>query len=103
MLDNLWAISKGLSRRFPDGNTPFQTLTRLLEECGELAAQVNQFEGMGVKREKHGEPDRAHLAKEIRDVMVCALQIALHYQVEAELEAIIERSYERMQQEGWIE
>ena len=57
------AISVGLGRRFPNHNEPFQIMTRLLEECGELAEQVNHFEGTGVKREKHGEPDKAKLAK----------------------------------------
>ncbi len=103
MLEKLYAISKGLNRRFADGNDPFQILTRLLEESGELAAEVNHFEGMGVKREKHGEPDKARLAKEVRDVIVCALQIAVHYQVEGELAAIIESSIERMKQEGLVE
>ena len=61
-------------------------MTRLLEECGELAQQVNHFEGSGVKREKHGGPDRAALANEIKQVIVCALRVAQYYDVEKELE-----------------
>jgi NTP pyrophosphatase (non-canonical NTP hydrolase) len=38
-------------------------MTRLLEESGELAQQVNHFEGAGVKREKYGEPDGKNLPK----------------------------------------
>ena len=103
MLDRLYLIGQGLSRRFTDGNNPFQVVTRLLEEGGELAAEVNHFEGMGVKREKHGDPDKQHLAKEIAHVMVCALQLALYYHVETELDETIERSVERLRQEGFIE
>ena len=103
MLDELYLISQGLNHRFADGNSPFQTMTRLLEEGGELAAEVNHFEGMGVKREKHGEPDRQHLANEILHVMVCALQLGLYYHVESELDEIIARSINRLRQEGWIE
>jgi NTP pyrophosphatase (non-canonical NTP hydrolase) len=33
-------------------------MTRLLEECGELAKEVNHFEGTGIKRQKYGEPDK---------------------------------------------
>lgn len=62
MLDKLRTINENLRRRFPDGDDPFRTMTRLLEECGELAEQVNYFEDSGVKRAKHGEPDRAKLA-----------------------------------------
>jgi NTP pyrophosphatase (non-canonical NTP hydrolase) len=68
-----------------------------------LAAQVNHFEGSGVKRQKHGEPDRTKLAKEVMDVLRCALQIATYYGIEVELEASINRSYEQMKAEGLIE
>ena len=103
MFDKLYAIGKGFNRRFADGNSPFQVMTRLLEEGGELAAEVNHFEGMGVKREKHGEPDKAHLAREVAQVIACALQLAMYYHVEGELEAAIDHTYERLKQEGWIE
>ena len=35
-MGKLWQITEGLNRRFPNGNDPFQIMTRLLEECGEL-------------------------------------------------------------------
>jgi len=103
LMERLTAVSMGLSRRFPNHNEPFQIITRLLEECGELAEQVNHFEGTGVKREKYGEPDKAKLAKEVQDVMRCALQIAQHYGVQPELEASIEQSYQHLKAEGFIE
>jgi NTP pyrophosphatase (non-canonical NTP hydrolase) len=40
MLEKLFIITEDLTQRFPDGNNPFQIMTRLLEECGELAEQV---------------------------------------------------------------
>jgi NTP pyrophosphatase (non-canonical NTP hydrolase) len=101
-MEKLYAISRGLIRRFPNGNDPFQIATRLLEECGELAKEINHFEGAGIKREKYGEPDKAHLAKEVMDVLRCALQVALYYHVEEELATVIEQSYQRMKGEGLI-
>jgi NTP pyrophosphatase (non-canonical NTP hydrolase) len=103
MLDKLILITKGLNLRFKDGNDPFQIATRLLEESGELAKEINHFEGSGVKREKHGEPNKDHLAKEVQDVLRAALQIALHYQIIEELQDSIEQSYQRMVEEGLIE
>jgi NTP pyrophosphatase (non-canonical NTP hydrolase) len=102
-MERIKKINEGLSKRFPDGEDPFQMVTRLAEECGELAAQVNHFEGSGVKRQKHGEPDRTKLAKEVQDVLRCALRLATYYGIEAELEASINRSYEQMKAEGLIE
>jgi NTP pyrophosphatase (non-canonical NTP hydrolase) len=103
MLDKLQAVTQGLTRRFPDGNSPFQMMTRLLEECGELAEQVNHFEGTGVKRLKHGEPDKAKLAKETMDVLRCVFQVVAHYGVEDELRAAIDRSYQQLEREGWLD
>jgi ketosteroid isomerase-like protein/NTP pyrophosphatase (non-canonical NTP hydrolase) len=102
LMNKLMASVAGLNQRFPNGNEPFQIITRLLEEAGELAQQVNHFEGTGVKREKYGEPDKAKLAKEVMDVMRCALQIAQHYAIHNELAALIERAYERLTAEGLI-
>lgn len=103
MLDKLLPITQGLNRRFASGNDPFKIATRLLEECGELAKEINHFERQGIKREKYGEPNRAHLAKEVQDVLRSALQVALYYQIEAELEASIEQAYQRLKNEGLID
>jgi len=103
LMERLKIISVGLSRRFPDHNEPFQIMTRLLEECGELAEQVNHFEGTGVKLEKYGQPDKAKLAKEVQDVLRCALQITQYYGIEQELAVSIENSYQRLKAEGFVE
>ena len=102
MLEKPFLVARGFQHRFPRGNDPFQMITRLLEECGELAQQVNHFEGSGVKRQKHGEPDRAHLAKEVQQVIGAALQIAVYYGIEREVERSFERVYGRLLQEGHI-
>jgi len=101
-MEKLYQISHGLMKRFPNGNDPFQMVTRLAEECGELAAQVNHFENSGVKRQKKGEPDTIKLAKEVQDVLRCALTLAVYYGIEAELTDSIEQSYQRLQAEGFI-
>ncbi len=103
VFQQLKLINVALDRRFPDGRNPFQMVTRLAEECGELAAEVNHFEGSGVKDEKHGAPDKAQLAKEARDVIISALQIVAYYDADAELEAVIAQSVQRARAEGLIE
>ncbi len=92
----------GLNKRFPSGNDPFQIVTRLCEEAGELASAVNHFEGAGVKRQKHGEPDKAALAKEVQDVIRAALSIACYYGIEDDLRRSIDTSYQRLRDEGYV-
>ena len=103
MLDKLEAVSAGLNRRFPNGNEPFQMMTRLLEECGELAQQVNHFEKSGIKLEKYGEPSKQKMAKEVMDVLRCTIQVVQFYGIEQELEETINQAYERLKSEGFID
>ncbi|MEI7579084.1 MAG: MazG nucleotide pyrophosphohydrolase domain-containing protein [bacterium] len=84
-----------LNQRFGNSN-PFQIITRLAEETGELAEQVNHFENSGVKKEKHGLPDKAKMAKEIQDVMRCAIQVMKYYNLENDVEESIENSYQKV-------
>jgi NTP pyrophosphatase (non-canonical NTP hydrolase) len=100
--EQLQAVARGFSRRFPEGHDPFRMMTRLLEECGELAEQVNHFEGSGVKREKHGEPDRAKLGHELCDVLTCVARIIDYYHAENEVEASLAWIYQRLTNEGFI-
>jgi NTP pyrophosphatase (non-canonical NTP hydrolase) len=103
MIDKLYKIAEGLNTRFPRGNDPFAIVTRLAEECGEVAAEVNHFEGQGVKAEKAGPPDRRKLAKEIQDVMRAALHLALYYDLQIELEESVDESYRRIIDAGLVE
>ncbi len=102
-IEKIYRINAGLDRRFPGGDDPFMIVSRLGEECGELARQVNHFEGRGVKREKHGSPDPEKLAKEVQDVLRAALQLAAYYGVQERLRSSNDRAYQIMQKEGWID
>ncbi len=101
-VERIYQINQGLRNAFPNSSNPFEIITRLAEECGELAAEVNHFEGSGVKQKKHGQPNKAKLAKEVQDVIRCALQIATYYKIENQLNQSIETSYQKLKNEGYI-
>lgn len=103
MIDKLYKIAQGLNARFPDGNDPFAIVTRLVEECGEVAAQVNHFEGKGVKVERLGAQDRSKFAKELQDVLRAVLHLAIHYGLETELAQSVDEHYQRAVKEGLVE
>ncbi|PKM63110.1 MAG: hypothetical protein CVU97_01770 [Firmicutes bacterium HGW-Firmicutes-21] len=102
-MDKLYLMAKGTNKRFPKGNEPFQMATRLLEECGEVAKEIALWEDTGIKKLKHGEPKKDNLANEIRQSIQVLMQIAIYYNVEAELEARIEKSLCQMREEGLID
>lgn len=101
-MEKLYLLAKGYTNRFPNGNQPFQITTRLLEECGEVASEVNHFEKSGIKNLKHGEPSKQHLADEIKQAVNALIQLAVYYNVENELEKSIENSLEKMRNENLI-
>ena len=100
--DRLFCAVDGYNDKFPNGNTPFRIIARLCEEAGELASAVNHFEDTGIKRQKHGEPDKAALAKEVQDVIRAALSIVRYYRIEQELKDSIDYTYRRLEGDGFI-
>lgn len=101
-MEKLYLMAKGHTLRFPNGNEPFQITTRILEECGEVAQEVNRFEKSGVKEQKHGCASKQDLANEIRQAINCLIQLAQYYHCEKELEASIDISIERLKNDGVI-
>lgn len=101
-MEKLYLLAKGYTNRFPNGNEPYQITTRLLEECGEVASEVNHFEKSGIKSLKHGEPSKQHLADEIKQAVNALIQLAVYYNVENELEKSIDISLEKMKNENLI-
>ncbi|MCP4755341.1 MAG: hypothetical protein GY866_31135 [Proteobacteria bacterium] len=103
MIEKLKALSVGLTRWFPNGNNPYQIMTCLLEECGELAQQINHFEGSGIKKEKYGEPNREHLAKEIKGVLSCVFRLIDYYGIEQELDISLDESIQNLRKNGYLD
>ena len=102
-MERFYKMVEASNKRFPEGVKPFQMATRLLEECGEIASEINLWEDSGIKRQKHGDPKKEDIANEIRQAMVELVKIARCYHVEDELEASIQNSLERSKAEGLIE
>jgi len=101
-MEKLYLLARGYTARFPAGNEPYQIAARILEECGEVAGEVNHFEDSGIKSLKRGEPKKESLAAEIKQAINALIQLAQYYHVEKELEASIDASLDRMHEEKLI-
>lgn len=102
-MERFYKMAEASNKRFPNGVEPYQMATRLLEECGEVAAEINLWEDSGLKRQKHGAPKKENIANEIRQAMVELVKIAKYYHVEQELEESIEESLKRSRSKLLIE
>lgn len=102
-MERFYKMAEASNKRFPNGVEPYQMATRLLEECGEVAAEINLWEDSLLKRQKHGAPKKENIANEIRQAMVELVKIAKYYHVEQELEESIEESLKRSRSELLIE
>ena len=94
-MERLYTVAAIHTERFPNGNEPYQIVARILEECGEVASEVNHFENSGIKSQKHGEPSKQKLADEIKQAMSCLTQLIQYYNIEDEFESSIEKSIVR--------
>ncbi len=101
-LEQIPVLAQALHQRF-GGREPFQIVTRLLEECGELAQEVSHFEGSKTKFVKHGAPSKEKFAKEVMDVLRLVFQIVHYYELEPELRARINNTYDQCVAEGLIQ
>lgn len=99
-MDKLYRMAKGHTDRFPDGNEPFQIIARILEECGEVASEVNHFERSGIKIQKLGEPSLHHMADEIKQAINALIQLVQYYGIESELEQSIDKSLDIIKNEN---
>ena len=102
-MEKFYRMVEASNKRFPEGVNPYKMAARLLEECGEVAAEINHFEGSGLKRQKHGEPSKEKLANEIRQTIVELFKVAVYYSVEKELDESIEQSLMMSRSEGLID
>ncbi len=102
-MQKLIQLATGFNHRFPAGDEAFQITTRLLEECGEVAKEVNRLEKSGTKVLRHGEGTKEALASEIKDAMNALMQLAIHYDAVEQVQASIENSIEQLKQEGHIQ
>lgn len=102
-MKRFYKMAEASNKRFPKGVEPYQMATRLLEECGEVAAEINLWEDSGIKRKKHGDPKKEDIANEIRQSIVELCKIAKYYEVEKELEQSIENSLNQSRKEGLID
>jgi NTP pyrophosphatase (non-canonical NTP hydrolase) len=101
-IEKLYTICNALDNRFPGNQDPFRILARLLEESGETASAVHHIEKIGRKVEKHGDPDKEDLVKEIFDVITSILSLARYYEVEEQLKDKIEKHYQMVIDENLI-
>lgn len=95
-------LATGMNHRFPEGNAPYQIATRLLEECGEVAKEINRQENSGTKVQRHGAGSKEELAGEIRDAANALAQLTLYYGADRELSQAIAESLETLRGEGYF-
>ena len=101
-MEKLKQLAEGMNHRFPEGNQPFQIVTRILEECGEVAKEVNRLEKSGTKILRHGNGTKEDLASEIKDTMNALMQLAIYYDAAEQVQESINDSIKQLINEGHI-
>lgn len=95
-LDRLYAIVDRYARRYPEQHHGSGYLTRLIEELGEIAVEVQRLEGISGKVKKHGPGSIEDLASEVEDLLHTLLGLVRVYSAEEALNAVIEREFAKV-------
>lgn len=95
-LDRLYAIVDRYARRYPEQHHGAGYLTRLIEERGEVAVEVQRLEGIPGKVAKHGPGSVEDLASEVEDLLHTLLGLVRVYSAEDALDAVIEREFAKV-------
>ncbi|MEO1269024.1 MAG: TIGR00730 family Rossman fold protein [Myxococcota bacterium] len=90
-------LARAVALRFNDDGEPFRGLARLLEECGEVSAEVARLQQTGSKGFYGDAGDRERLADELADVLINLAGLANTYDVK--LDAAMERKRQRFIEE----
>lgn len=102
-LGEVYNIALAHNKKYPNNNSAYHIMTRITEEVGELAEQVNHFEGSGIKKQKYGEPNKDHLAEEMWHVIKCVYQLCEYYGVIEEMQKSIDMKILSYKKQGLIE
>ena len=97
--DKVFEISRAATERF-GMNSPFQILSRLTEELGEIASEVNAREGSTAKSTKSQSGNE--LCHEIHDLLRGVAQLVDHYGLVDELNEAIAAGHKRWVADGYI-
>jgi len=95
-MKKLQQLAEGMNNRFPEGNQAFQIVTRILEECGEVAKEVNRLERSGTKVLRHGDGTKEDLATEIKDALHALMQLAIYYDAVEQVNVSINNAIEQL-------
>ena len=95
-LGKVYGIAEAYRAKYPGGDSPFAILGRILEEAGEIAAEVNHLEATGAKHDKHGDADPRALAGEIEDLLHNVAALASYYRIESLVDDAVDETYARV-------
>jgi NTP pyrophosphatase (non-canonical NTP hydrolase) len=87
---------------YPQPGNPYVLLALLVQGSGTLAEAVHHMAGMGMKRDKHGEPTVERLTRAVDMVIVRTLVIADHYELREALRESIQTYYRNYQRDGFL-
>ena len=89
-----------------DGDDPknlIEYIVRIGVEGGELANAINHAEGMGVKRDKHGDDAQRHVLEQAKSLAQIVAWTVRYFNVERALGEQVAASYRDYREKGYIE
>ena len=86
-------LANAVANQFNDDGNPFRGLARILEECGEVSAEIARIEQTGSKGYHNQSGNLERLEDELADVLINIAGLANSYGLE--LDTAMERKHQR--------
>lgn len=102
LLNKILLVAEAQSRRFPKGDEPFQITSRLLEECGEVAWELNHYPRKNISIERNSKDNKGNLVTETYQAMTVLGQLLQYFDLTDDFVNKIEVVYKEFQDKGYI-
>ena len=96
-------VAEAQTQRFPNGDNPFKILSRLLEESGEVAWEINHYERNGICLEKLNSERKSELVAETYQVMIAICQLIQYFNLEDDFKNRIEEVFQEYIDKKYID
>jgi NTP pyrophosphatase (non-canonical NTP hydrolase) len=102
LIEKVFTVAKAQSNRFPEGDYPFNIVSRLLEEGGEVAWELNHYARKGISIDRFNPDGKRELVYETYQVMIALCQLMQYFNLEDDLKKRMDEVHQEYLNKGYL-
>jgi len=101
-LEKILKVAEAQTKRFPNGNDPFKIVSRLLEESGEVAWELNHYDRKGISLECKNKDGKREIMCEMYQVMISLCHLLQYYDLQNDFRDRIDEVYKEYMEKNLL-